>query len=78
MSMFSIDAKLEQELISSVSSSPPTPLSKNSFFQMFYRPNQQQNLIDKTDMDINVSYLPNFRRRSYSTSKAKNKKKGKF
>lgn len=57
MNMFSINTKLEKELSKAVSSSSSHP---NHFFQMFCHPNRQQNLVDKTDMDISVSYLPNF------------------
>jgi vacuolar protein sorting-associated protein 13D len=59
MSMFSIETK--QELDELAKKSITVSNTKANFFQIFYKPCKHQSLIDKTTMDMSVSYLPNFK-----------------
>jgi hypothetical protein len=72
MSMFSIDTRVELEELArtmggeagggaAVFSLAQLASNKTTFFQIFYKPCKQQNLIDKTNMDMSVSYLPSFK-----------------
>lgn len=66
MNLFSVDSKIEEEfvakqkLLNNLTQSTNSISSFRNNFYIFYKPNKHQNLIENTDVTINLDYLPTF------------------